>query len=218
MCEQLAEFKDREAFEVLRLVLRSTSPSTQRATTPIFEVFSEPRPCVPHGGGGVVVICSCARRERGAIPACWQQRRRASYSRSGTSYFPESQPHTHTHFPKISACPVSQRATAQNTPHRRTTPMLDSGSLDGELGGGGGHCNLRSSQEKQGIQLPSKPQICKIRAMRGLMHFAGPTDKLSREYTGGSGELSSVARDLLWRHVVSTPKRPQSNGVVGHAV
>lgn len=39
-----------------------------------------------------------------------------------------------THFTKISTCPVCQRATGQNTPHRRNTSKNDTGSFDHELG------------------------------------------------------------------------------------
>lgn len=53
--------------------------------------------------------------------------------------------------------------------------------------------------------------------MMGLIHIVGASDTVGRLYTDGSGELSLAAQNLLWGHDVSTPQRPQSNGVAGQA-
>lgn len=45
--------------------------------------------------------------------------------------------------------------------------------------------------------------------MMGLMHFAGPDDKVSRLHTDRSGALSLVARNLLWIHAVKSSHSPR---------
>ena len=50
-----------------------------------------------------------------------------------------------------------------------------------------------------------------------LLKFTG-TEKVSRIYTHGSGELAEACAKLEWPHDVSTPYRPQTNGVAERAV
>lgn len=52
----------------------------------------------------------------------------------------------------------------------------------------------------------------------GLMLVVGCGEMVKRLYMDGSGELSAAVRDLSWRHDVSTPQRPHSNGVAEQAV
>ena len=51
-----------------------------------------------------------------------------------------------------------------------------------------------------------------------LEHFAGAGFKVKRIYTDGSGELKGAAGRLNWLRDVSTPHRPQTNGVAERAV
>ena len=53
--------------------------------------------------------------------------------------------------------------------------------------------------------------------MRALQHFAGE-EKVSLLYTDGSGELERASLDLGIPHDVSTPHRPQNNGVAERMV
>ena len=50
-----------------------------------------------------------------------------------------------------------------------------------------------------------------------LQHFAGQS-KVKRLYSDGSGELEAASRTLQILHDVSTPQRPQTNGIAEHAV
>lgn len=142
---------------------------------------------------------------------------------------------------------MCQRTKAQDTLHRRKATKSENGTLDGELGAerGGGpasfgdlvtadHVVLGSSQEssRRGDTFalivqdhattliechPAQSKPAKD-TMAALIHFAGPNDKVGRLYIDWSGYLSSVARDLLWRHYVSMPQRPQPNSVAEQAV
>lgn len=51
-----------------------------------------------------------------------------------------------------------------------------------------------------------------------FQQFVGPKDEVRRLYSGGAHELAPAAHDLRWRHDVSTPHRPQSNGVAERVV
>lgn len=51
-----------------------------------------------------------------------------------------------------------------------------------------------------------------------LMHLTGGAVEIGRICTDGSGELMAAARDLSWRHDVSTPQGPLSNGVAEQAI
>ena len=50
-----------------------------------------------------------------------------------------------------------------------------------------------------------------------LQHFVGE-EKVKRLYSDGSGELEAASKKMEIPHDVSTPQRPQNNGVAEQAV
>lgn len=51
-----------------------------------------------------------------------------------------------------------------------------------------------------------------------FQQFVGPKEQVRRFYTDGAQKHASAAHGPRWRHDVSTPHRPQSNGVAEHVV
>ena len=53
---------------------------------------------------------------------------------------------------------------------------------------------------------------------RAFQQFIGPQEKVKLLYSDGSGELDAASRTMEIPHDVSTPQRPQNNGVAERAV
>ena len=65
---------------------------------------------------------------------------------------------------------------------------------------------------------PQRHQVGREQSPSLLKQITKNDKDVKRLYSDGSGEIASAAKKLGWRHDVSTPQRPETNGAAERAV
>ena len=142
------------------------------------------------------------------------------------SYTPDAM-HMLTHFPKDPKCPVCSNCKITKKPCKRnqdpdadkpekfgeaiTADHMIAGRDESSYKGDTVTCVILDRGTGWLQAFPAKAKSA-AETKKAFMRFTNETPK--RVYTDGSHEFKAAMLDLNWPHDVSTPHRPQTNGIV----
>lgn len=114
--------------------------------------------------------------------------------------------HDLTHSPKISACPICQRAKARNKPHKSHAAAAEGGATFGApitsdlaVLGNPGEASRNSDTPALFVPRSGPAATHHRRSLKvGLMYFACEIATFNRDCTDGSRGLMATACDLSW--------------------